>query len=128
MLFLLSDPDEVKLVKKECFYRWYGLTPYYLALTISRLPMQTFFNFIFFGLSYFLPGLPLEWWRFLLFSFVGMVISIVAEGLGLSIGATFSVTVSFIKFLFNLKMLKTLYNTLMNDIFPDFIGIENEYF
>lgn len=35
-----SDPSEVKLLKKECFNRWYGLSPYYAALTLSRLPFQ----------------------------------------------------------------------------------------
>lgn len=35
-----TDPQEVKIVKKECFNRWYGLTPYYMALTVSRIPLQ----------------------------------------------------------------------------------------
>lgn len=91
---ILADPEEVKLVKKECFNRWYGITPYYAALTVCRIPLQVLFNFIFLALCYSLPGLPLEWWRFLLFAFVGMVVSLVAEGMGLAIGATFSVTVS----------------------------------
>lgn len=93
------DPQEVKLVKKECFNKWYSLGPYYLALTLSRIPMQFFFNVLFLTLSYWLPGLPLEWWRFMLFSMVGMIVSLVAEGLGLAIGATFSVTVSIINIL-----------------------------
>lgn len=33
-------PGEVKLLKKECFNRWYSLMPYYAALTVSRLPFQ----------------------------------------------------------------------------------------
>ena len=44
---ILSFPSELKVVKKECFNRWYSLTPYYLALTIARLPLQVFFNIIF---------------------------------------------------------------------------------
>lgn len=91
---VLNYPQEVKLVKKECFNRWYGLTPYYMALTVCRIPCQFFFNLIFLTLCYILPGLPMEFWRFVLFSGVGMVVSLVAEGLGLAIGATFSVTVS----------------------------------
>jgi hypothetical protein len=42
---------------------------------------------------YFLAGLPLEPWRFLVFALIGVIVSIVAEGLGLAIGATFNVTV-----------------------------------
>lgn len=87
------DPQELRVVKKECFNRWYGLTPYYMALTISRLPLQILFNMIFSVCVYFLAGLPLEPWRFLLFALVGVIVSAVAEGLGLAIGATFSVTV-----------------------------------
>uniref|UniRef100_A0A1L8E4C2 Putative pleiotropic drug resistance pdr1-15 abc superfamily protein n=1 Tax=Nyssomyia neivai TaxID=330878 RepID=A0A1L8E4C2_9DIPT len=89
---VLSYPLEVKLVKKECFNRWYGLTPYYLALTLSRIPLQVFFNILFLTLVYWLPGLPMQLWRFGLFSFVGVIISLVAEGLGLTIGSTFSIT------------------------------------
>lgn len=80
-------------MKKECFNRWYGLTPYYLALTISRLPLQIVFNLIFILLVYFLAGLPIEVWRFLMFLLVGVIVSFVSEGLGLAIGATFNVTV-----------------------------------
>lgn len=80
-------------MKKECFNRWYSVTPYYAALTVCRLPLQIFLNLIFLTLSYYLPGLPLEIGRFLLFTLVGLIVSFVAEGLGLAIGATFSVTV-----------------------------------
>lgn len=82
------------MVKKECFNRWYGLTPYYLALTFSRVPIQIVFNVIFSTLVYFLAGLPLEPWRFAMFALIGVIVSFVAEGLGLAIGATFNVTVS----------------------------------
>jgi ABC-type multidrug transport system permease subunit len=92
--FFILDPPELRVVKKECFNRWYGLTPYYLALTISRLPIQIILNVIFSFCVYFLAGLPLEFNRFALFALVGVVVSIIAEGLGLAIGATFNVTVS----------------------------------
>lgn len=36
----IIDPSEVKLLKKECFNRWYSLMPYYTALTLSRIPFQ----------------------------------------------------------------------------------------
>ncbi|KAL7012314.1 hypothetical protein ACKWTF_014763 [Chironomus riparius] len=92
MVPILSYPQELRIVKKECFNRWYGLTPYYLALTFSRLPLQILFNMIFTCCVYFLSGLPLEPERFLMFSLVSVIVSFVAEGLGLAIGATFNVT------------------------------------
>jgi hypothetical protein len=42
---------------------------------------------------YFLSGLPVEPERFLMFALVSVIVSFVAEGLGLAIGATFNVTV-----------------------------------
>uniref|UniRef100_U5ETU5 Putative integral to membrane n=1 Tax=Corethrella appendiculata TaxID=1370023 RepID=U5ETU5_9DIPT len=89
---ILSYPFEVKLVKKECFNRWYGLLPYYLALNLSRIPLQVLLNFIFSALVYYLAGLPYELQRFCLFLLIGNLVSFVAEGLGLLIGATFNVT------------------------------------
>lgn len=89
---ILAYPGEVKLLKKECFNRWYGLMPYYIALTLSRLPFQILFNMIFLLLTYWMSGLPSEYFRFGLYSCVGLIVAFVAEGLGLAIGATFSIT------------------------------------
>lgn len=94
--FLFPDPFEVKIVKKECFNRWYGLVPYYLALTFSRIPLQIILNVTFSSIVYWLAGLPAELWRFLCFALVGVIIALVADGLGLLIGATFNVTVSYL--------------------------------
>lgn len=62
------------------------------------------FNMLFITLTYFLSGIPLQFFRFGLYSFIGTIISFVAEGLGLAIGAAFSITVSFV--LIPLKKLK----------------------
>uniref|UniRef100_T1GX15 ABC-2 type transporter transmembrane domain-containing protein n=1 Tax=Megaselia scalaris TaxID=36166 RepID=T1GX15_MEGSC len=87
---ILSYSMEVKLVKKEYFNRWYSLTAYYMALTVSRIPLQIFFNIVFLSLVYYLAGLPPQLWRFCLFSLAGLMVSFAAEGFGLAIGATFS--------------------------------------
>nr|CAD7401877.1 unnamed protein product [Timema poppensis] len=83
-------PGEVKLLKKEYFNRWHGLTSYYMALTISRLPIQIVASLIFLTLVYFLTGMPFQVLRFCLFSLVGILVSFVADGLGMSIGSVFS--------------------------------------
>lgn len=88
------DPADVKVVKKETFNRWYTLMPYYMALTISRLPLQVLLNLTFMSVTYWMSGLPEQLWRFGIFVAVGLMISLVAEGMGLAIGATFSITVS----------------------------------
>ncbi|SPP76781.1 ATP-binding cassette sub-family G member 1 isoform X1 [Drosophila guanche] len=92
MVPILSYPAEVKVVKKETFNRWYTLTPYYMALTISRLPLQVLLNIAFMMVTYWMSGLPEQIWRFGIFVAVGLMISLVAEGMGLAIGATFSIT------------------------------------
>lgn len=91
------DPADVKVVKKETFNRWYSLMPYYMALTISRLPLQVLLNLTFMAVTYWMSGLPEQLWRFCIFVAVGLMISLVAEGMGLAIGATFSITVSHAK-------------------------------
>lgn len=48
---------------------------------------------IFFALTYWMSGLPTEYFRFALFALIGLIVSFVAEGMGLAIGATFSITV-----------------------------------
>lgn len=90
---VLAYPAEVKLLKKECFNRWYGLMPYYMAFTLSRLPFQILFNTIFMSMTYWMSGLPCDVHRFALYLLVGLVVSFVAEGMGLAIGASFSITV-----------------------------------
>lgn len=48
---------------------------------------------IFLALTYWMSGLPADYYRFGLFAAVGLIVSFVAEGMGLAIGATFSITV-----------------------------------
>lgn len=38
--FVSVVPQEVRLLKREHFNRWYSLNPYFCALTVSRLPIQ----------------------------------------------------------------------------------------
>ncbi|XP_021933220.1 ATP-binding cassette sub-family G member 1-like isoform X2 [Zootermopsis nevadensis] len=89
---VLLFPNEVKLMKREYFNRWYGLNPFYMALTLSKIPIQVLLSMIFLTLVYFLNGLPAEWYRFFLFSLVAIIVCLVAEGLGLAIGSVFNVT------------------------------------
>lgn len=91
-MFTFPDPQEVKLVKKEHFNCWYSLTPYYAALTVSKLPVQVTFNIIFSTIVYFMAGVPFSVMRFLAFCLVGNVVSLAAEGMGMAIGSVFNVT------------------------------------
>ncbi|CAH0398650.1 unnamed protein product [Chilo suppressalis] len=91
MVPVLVYPQEVKLVKKEHFNRWYSLTPYYAALTVSKLPVQVTLNIIFCTIVYFMTGVPFSVPRFIAFCLIGNVVSLVAEGMGMAIGSVFNV-------------------------------------
>lgn len=72
------------------------------------------FNLIFLALTYSMSGLPAEYFRFGLYAIVGLIVSFVAEGMGLAIGATFSITVSFLKtHFFLLQMFRQLFLSLV---------------
>lgn len=92
MVPVLVYPQEVKLVKKEHFNCWYSLTPYYAALTVSKLPVQVTLNVLFCTIVYFMAGVPFHVLRFAVFCVVGNIVSFAAEGMGLAIGSIFSVT------------------------------------
>ncbi|KAJ0178424.1 hypothetical protein K1T71_006247 [Dendrolimus kikuchii] len=92
MVPVLVYPQEVKLVKKEHFNCWYSLTPYYAALTVSKLPLQITLNVLFCTIVYFMAGVPFDVLRFVVFCVIGNVVSFVSEGLGLAIGSIFNVT------------------------------------
>lgn len=72
----------------------------FLFLSLSLSHLQILFNLIFLGLTYWMSGLPIEYFRFGLYAVVGLIVSFVAEGMGLAIGATFSITVSSILFVY----------------------------
>jgi hypothetical protein len=38
-IFILTVPSEVKLMQKETFNRWYGLNAFYMAMTLSKIPI-----------------------------------------------------------------------------------------
>nr|CAD7612859.1 unnamed protein product [Timema genevievae] len=94
MTQVLIFPTEVKLLQREYFNRWYGLKPYYMALTVSTLPTMILFGSIFLAISYLLSAQPLDILRFMKYSFICLLIGAVSEGYGLAIGSMFNVMVS----------------------------------
>lgn len=91
MVPVLVYPQEVKLVKKEHFNSWYSLFPYYAALTVSKLPVQITLNLVFCTIVFFMVGVPFNVARFIAFCFIGNIVSLVSEGIGMAIGSVFSV-------------------------------------
>nr|AIN44110.1 ATP-binding cassette sub-family G member 1-like protein [Laodelphax striatellus] len=88
---LLWFPQEVQLLKREFFNRWYDLNPYFFAMTFCQLPLQIVFGIGYSLLTYFMTDQPMEYERVLKFILVCLMISIVSEAMGLAISARLNI-------------------------------------
>ncbi|KAJ8947544.1 hypothetical protein NQ318_005023, partial [Aromia moschata] len=91
MPVLLQFPREVQLVKREHFNKWYRLSAYFAALTVSTIPIQLILGTIYVGLVYTLSGQPMEIERLLMFYVICMLTGIVSESLGLLIASQLTI-------------------------------------
>ncbi|XP_071454970.1 ATP-binding cassette sub-family G member 1-like [Hetaerina americana] len=91
MPILLEFPEEVQLLKREHFNRWYGLNAYFCAFTIARLPSQLFLGVLYISMVYLLSGQPLEIARCTQFFLVCLMVSIVSESFGLVISSVLNI-------------------------------------
>ncbi|KAF2902428.1 hypothetical protein ILUMI_03758, partial [Ignelater luminosus] len=89
---VLLFPLEVRLLKREYFNRWYGLKPYFLALTLRSLPLMLVLGMAFITITYFLTDQPMEFDRFVFFASASILSGSASEGLGLAIGSICSST------------------------------------
>ncbi|XP_075225271.1 ATP-binding cassette sub-family G member 4-like isoform X2 [Lycorma delicatula] len=88
---LLWFPQEVQLLKREFFNRWYGLNPYFFALTISQLPLQIIFSVGYIIMTYVMTDQPMEYERMLKFILVCLMISFASEAMGFAISARLNI-------------------------------------
>ncbi|XP_014599215.1 PREDICTED: ATP-binding cassette sub-family G member 1 isoform X1 [Polistes canadensis] len=88
---ILSFPLELPVLLKENFNRWYSLKAYYLAITVSDIPFQAIFCIIYVTIVYFLTGQPADVTRFSMFLSACLLISFVAQSVGLVVGAAMNV-------------------------------------
>lgn len=88
---ILSFPLEMPVLVKEHFNRWYSLRSYYLAITVSDIPFQAIFCVMYVVIVYLLTSQPAEWTRFAMFLCSCLLISFVAQSVGLVVGAAMSV-------------------------------------
>ncbi|KAG8231350.1 hypothetical protein J437_LFUL012260 [Ladona fulva] len=91
MLTILTFPMEMSILLKEHFNRWYSLKSYYVAITITDLPVATIGCVVFTALVYFMSAQPAEVVRFSMFAGISLLVVFVAQSFGLMIGAVFSV-------------------------------------
>lgn len=88
---ILSFPLEMPVLVKEHFNRWYSLRSYYLAITVSDIPFQAIFCVIYVVIVYLLTSQPPVWFRFAMFLSSCLLISFVAQSVGLVVGAAMNV-------------------------------------
>uniref|UniRef100_A0A8D8FWV4 ATP-binding cassette sub-family G member 4 n=1 Tax=Culex pipiens TaxID=7175 RepID=A0A8D8FWV4_CULPI len=94
MLTVLTFPTEMGVLLKEHFNRWYSLKSYYISVNLIDLPLSLFCCLLFTCIIYFMSGQPMELFRFGMFFTISFLIVLIAQSIGLTIGAWFNVVVS----------------------------------
>lgn len=77
-------------MSREHFNRWYSLRAYYVAITLADLPIQIICSSLFIVPSYLMTGQPLVAWRFGMFFLIVFMTALVAQSIGLAVGAALS--------------------------------------
>lgn len=73
-------PLELPIIKREIFNRWYTSSVYYIALSLTDIPMTIICTSIYVGITYFLTSQPLD--RAVAFFAISFLNSFVAQGFG----------------------------------------------
>lgn len=86
-------PDQIPVVRREHFNRWYTAGAYYVATLASTLPTQTICTLSYACIVYWLTGMPAEFVRFGTFCWTLILVSYVSLCVGLLNGSMFNVKV-----------------------------------
>ncbi|KAJ8721392.1 hypothetical protein PYW07_002167 [Mythimna separata] len=84
-------PEQIPVIRREHFNRWYTAGAYYISTLVSTLPTQTVCTLCYAFIAYWLTGQPNEIRRFAGFCSVLLLVSYVALCKGLLIGSMFNV-------------------------------------
>ncbi|KAG6462968.1 hypothetical protein O3G_MSEX013572 [Manduca sexta] len=84
-------PEQIPVVRREHFNRWYTTGAYYASTLVSTLPTQTVCTLAYACIVYWMTGQPPDIVRFITFCVTLMLVSYVALCVGLLNGSMFNV-------------------------------------
>ncbi|XP_050347011.1 ATP-binding cassette sub-family G member 1-like [Nymphalis io] len=87
----ISFPEQIPVIRREHFNRWYNTGAYYASTLASVLPTQTACTLAFACITYWLTGQPIDYIRFLTFCCTLLLVSYVALCIGLFNGSMFNI-------------------------------------
>ena len=82
------------MLVREHLNHWYSLKAYYLAKTLADIPFQIIFPILYLVTVYLMTDQPMSLQRFSMLMLITICMALVAQGIGLLVGAMFNIQVA----------------------------------